>query len=169
MDPPQGSDAFSSASAAANSTTAPSRRSRPPLSLASASFRRASTPATSDDIPPQSPAVVLSPSTPDSPTVGTHAVPTELIPAQILPPPRTSGFGRVLQGMSGDGEELDDVELVCGGERTLEEKGISPILRDSLALLDSRMAEIESFGFGEGGRPATEEKTAHLPVCSLPP
>ncbi|KAK4332461.1 LOW QUALITY PROTEIN: Metal homeostatis protein BSD2, partial [Rhodotorula toruloides] len=164
MNPSPGTDAPSSATSTSSPSTTPSTRSRPPLSLAFGS--RAPTPTSNDDITPQSPAVVLSPSTPDFPTVGLPAEPTELVPAQVLPPGRMNG----IEEMLGENGELDDVveELNYVGERRREQKGrVDPALRDSLALLDSRMAEIESFGFGGIGRAVSEEdKTIRLPAIT---
>ncbi|BGP28973.1 hypothetical protein JCM10296v2_000709 [Rhodotorula toruloides] len=166
MNPSPGIDAPSSAFSTSNPSTTPSTRSRPPLSLAFASSSRAPTPTASEDIPPQSPAVVLSPSTPDFPTVGLPGEPTELVPAQVLPPGRMNGIEEIL----GENGELDDVveELNYVGERRREQKGrVDPALRDSLALLDSRMAEIESFGFNGVGRALTEEdRTIRLPAIT---
>ncbi|BGO96754.1 hypothetical protein NBRC10513v2_000690 [Rhodotorula toruloides] len=166
MNPSPGTDAPSSATSTSSPSTTPSTRSRPPLSLAFGSSSRAPTPTSNDDITPQSPAVVLSPSTPDFPTVGLPAEPTELVPAQVLPPGRMNG----IEEMLGENGELDDVveELNYVGERRREQKGrVDPALRDSLALLDSRMAEIESFGFGGIGRAVSEEdKTIRLPAIT---
>ncbi|KAJ8296834.1 Metal homeostatis protein BSD2 [Rhodotorula toruloides] len=165
-EPSSGTDAPSSAISTSNPSTTPSTRSRPPLSLAFASSSRAPTPTASDELPPQSPAVVLSPSTPDFPTVGLPAEPTELVPAQVLPPGRMSG----IEEMLGENGEADDVveDLNYVGERRREQKGrVDPALRDSLALLDSRMAEIESFGFNGVGRALTEEdRTIRLPAIT---
>ncbi|CDR49337.1 RHTO0S25e01596g1_1 [Rhodotorula toruloides] len=166
MNPSQGTDAPSSAISTSNPSTTPSTRSRPPLSLAFASSSRAPTPTASDELPPQSPAVVLSPSTPDFPTVGLPAEPTELVPAQVLPPGRMNG----IEEMLGETGETDDVveELDYVGEIRREQKGrVDTALRDSLALLDSSMAEIESFGFSGVGRAVSEEdKTVRLPVIT---
>lgn len=90
------------------------------------------------------------------------------MPAQVLPPGRMSG----IEEMLGENGEADDVveDLNYVGERRREQKGrVDPALRDSLALLDSRMAEIESFGFNGVGRALTEEdRTIRLPVRSFP-
>ncbi|BGP21774.1 pleckstrin-like domain-containing protein [Rhodotorula toruloides] len=170
MNPLQGTDAPSSAVSTTNPSTAPSTRSRPPLSLAFATSSRAPTFTTNDDIPPQSPAVVLSPSTPDFPTVGLPAEPTELVPAQVLPSGRMNGIEEAMSGMSGENGELDDVveELNCGDEIRREQKGkVDAALRDSLALLDSSMAAIESFGFGGIGPTVSEEdQTFRLPATA---
>ncbi|BGO92985.1 hypothetical protein JCM10020v2_004662 [Rhodotorula toruloides] len=75
-----------------------------------------------------------------------------------------------IEEMLGETGETDDVveELDYVGEIRREQKGrVDTALRDSLALLDSSMAEIESFGFSGVGRAVSEEdKTVRLPVIT---
>ncbi|GAA6005756.1 hypothetical protein JCM10207_005323 [Rhodosporidiobolus poonsookiae] len=83
---------------------------------------------------PKSPSVILSPSTPDFPTVGLPplpAPPQELVAAQVLP-------------LSSDATALARPRQRVGGQKS----AMDPTLRHSLALLDERLAEIELLGFG---------------------
>ncbi|BGP36851.1 hypothetical protein JCM10449v2_000753 [Rhodotorula kratochvilovae] len=145
-----------SPSSSPNDGPAPSPRARPPplapLQPPRLSFSGA------QDPPPQSPAVVLSPSTPDFP-IGTLALGPpppqpevqELVPARELPRAVTPPLPPALEAEDDDDEELEEL---CEEEPASEDVEGARRVRHSLMLLDSRLAEIESLGFGS---PVLEE------------
>ncbi|GAA6036830.1 hypothetical protein JCM8097_006301 [Rhodosporidiobolus ruineniae] len=101
-----------------------------------------------DDTRPKSPSVILSPSTPDFPTVGLPPLPapppTELVPAQVLPPSSFPSTSNAIPGHSA--ASVESTTARPRGDKSAA--AMDPTLRHSLALLDSRLAEIEQLGFG---------------------
>ncbi|GAA5900022.1 hypothetical protein JCM6882_007027 [Rhodosporidiobolus microsporus] len=98
------------------------------------------------DCRPKSPSVILSPSTPDFPSVGLPPLPapppTELVAAQVLP-------SRPLSPALRDPHAMEEhLGAPRKREQTPSSRAMDPTLRHSLALLDSRLAEIEQLGFG---------------------
>ncbi|GAA5988830.1 hypothetical protein JCM11641_005033 [Rhodosporidiobolus odoratus] len=111
------------------------RRSRSRPQLSPVTIPTASPdPQNNYDCRPKSPSVVLSPASPDFPTIGLPPLPpptpTELVAAQLLPLARP----------------VEEVE--ASPRRNNGKAPMDPTLRHSLALLDERLAEIEQLGFG---------------------
>ncbi|GAA5877427.1 hypothetical protein JCM8547_008796 [Rhodosporidiobolus lusitaniae] len=98
------------------------------------------------DCRPKSPSVILSPSTPDFPTVGLpplpHPQPTELVAAQVLP-----SFSSTTSSLPPTTTTEDGV-AVPRPRKQGAKKEMDPTLRHSLALLDMRLAEVEQLGGG---------------------
>ncbi|KPV78562.1 uncharacterized protein RHOBADRAFT_51016 [Rhodotorula graminis WP1] len=122
--------------------------------------------------PPLSPAVVLSPSTPDFPA-GQLALPDVhelLVPARELPRSMTPPLLRLDGGHKGtaagrsadaEGNVLEQEE--GEGDRHEDEAQGASRVRHSLMLLDSKLAEIKSLGFG-----AVVEEQAQASHTPLP-
>ncbi|GAA5827293.1 hypothetical protein JCM3770_006117 [Rhodotorula araucariae] len=167
--PPSSPSSSSSPNAPAAPSPSPSRRARPQPPALSVSL---ATPGAHDPSPPpQSPAVVLSPSTPDFPVGALALGPPppqpqvqELVPARELPragtPPLPPPREEEEDDDAGSAEVLGEDEAE---ERGAEDTEGARRVRHSLMLLDSRLAEIESLGFGT---PVVEEQAA--PSHSLP-
>ncbi|GAA5964413.1 hypothetical protein JCM21900_006421 [Sporobolomyces salmonicolor] len=108
-----------------------------------------SRPLALEEATPTSPSILLSPCTPDFPAV---ALPDVAEPSQGAKPEPQSQAQPSTEQAPLKGEDDDESEELVHktngmrGEQTV--KRMDPTLRHSLRLLDSRLAELESLGFG---------------------
>ncbi|GJN91736.1 hypothetical protein Rhopal_004759-T1 [Rhodotorula paludigena] len=161
---------------APSSSSANPLKSRPrPPPLAPVSVPALAQTQAHSDFPPQSPAVVLSPSTPDFPALALAPEPTELVPAQLLSHAAPSRFADEHEAAVSPVESDEQQEVLVrsstpassdeGGAGSGSDEGRTrvndPTVRHSLMLLDSRLAEIESLGFGSAAGVGRAEGEAH--------
>ncbi|GAA5832843.1 hypothetical protein JCM11251_000501 [Rhodosporidiobolus azoricus] len=115
------------------------------------------------DCRPKSPSVILSPSTPDFPAVGLPPLPaplpTELVAAQVLPSPSPSP---TLRNPLAPSSDMEEGSSAARRRDQTNPRAMDPTLRHSLALLDSRLAEIEQLGFGTAASVARRASYQHL-------
>ncbi|GAA5889986.1 hypothetical protein JCM5296_003670 [Sporobolomyces johnsonii] len=163
--PPSRSTALPSPASATDSPSRSSFKSRfrphlQPLHLLP------SRPLALEEATPTSPSILLSPSTPDFPVVD---LPDVAEPSQGAKPEPQSQVHPSTEQALPKGEDGDESEKLIqetnemqGGQTV---KKMDPTLRHSLRLLDSRLAELESLGFGAAPvkRPQTGSKMEGTP------
>ena len=125
-------------------------------------------PSRSASPPPQSPAILLSPSTPDFPTCplpfDAITTVTELVPAKILPPRRAATDPLPQNEFNAPPPDADS-----------DHESVRDRLRDSILLLNQRVAEIERIeaahveasGAFEAGLAGVGRQRLAVSLCSL--